>query len=165
MPEQHGLHLIWPLSFSTCWYWTIFPGVWSLIFDTHLLRFIVFLNWVFFFFYLWCLHWLWAERLLMMRKLWKNHKTPKKKGCNILAFLASLRCAYAATSVEIWKTQKKGWEIDLHLSLFIFEWPCAAAWKIQKNQKKGMFYVRVWKLRISKKEKKKKKKKLFYVPT
>lgn len=150
MSEQHGLHLIWPLSFSTCWYWTIFPesGVWHSIPICYALLFFQIV------FDLWCLHWLvLGWKIAHDAKAMKNHKTTKKKGRNILAFIASLRCAYAATSVKIWKTQKKGWEIYLHLWCLCLSLNDLALQhgKYRKTKKRGCFMLEYKNWNIKKK--------------
>lgn len=130
MPEQHGLHLNRPLTFS------IFlltlrsnQSFRNLDFDTLLLCSIPFWNHLSYdfrndFFY-------WAGILLMIWKRWKKkHKTTKKR-VQYPCFSYKLEMCLCCNKCDNWKIQKRG--------VRSFYDTCAAAWKNTKNQKRGWF--------------------------
>lgn len=148
MPEQHGLHLIWPSSFSTCWYWAIFleSGVWySIPICYASLFFQIVLD-------LWCLHWLVLSwKIAHDAKAIKTTKR-QKKGCNVLAFLCKFDMCLCRNNCENLKSTKKGGDLFAFvMSSFVLMTVALQHRKYRKTKKKGMFYVRVWKLKISKK--------------
>ena len=135
MPEQHGLHLIWPLSFSTCWYRAIFleSGVWySIPICYASLFFQIVLD-------LWCLHWLVLSwKIAHDAKAIKTTKR-QKKGCNVLAFLQVWDVPMLQQLWKFEKHKKRGGRFVM--SLFVLMTVALQHGKYKKTKKRGCFML------------------------